>query len=568
MFSGTDFLPGWVHAAHMADYLGTEASTAVAAAATPAAAAAAARGLAVESVVMAGGSAVTVLYTNEVTCINRWLAHYVDAAGVAVLGFDTETRPSLWGARFPHQRARKAPPQAGAAAASTTAAAAAAAANACAVVQFATPSAVLVAQLGHLIVAPEVADRVTCLPPLQGDPAAAAAAAAAVDTRHAVGFLGTGAPAGLLTLLRRRDLVFVGVNVAADVALLVRSLRLPSDSAPPVVDVDRLARELGIRRTAPGMFHGLEALAHKLLGTPRWKSGALSLSNWSAAPLSARQVRYAALDAWAGVALFDFLTPLLPAPGTHTPTALARALAASVPAGAPAAATDKPDKAHTSAAARLAAQLATARTDAAAAAAAHTDAYRYLFLHDVDLLPPQRALALPWLRRRGIAVEEFSASVLSRSPFPRTRNGRLILPSAAECAAEGRSLPLLVPAYRTRYAMTAGGGSGTAAAGGGKAGSAAPAAASATAAGDEEDGAAPRPAELASSGCSSGSDGEAEGGGGRPPSPAAGGGGSGVVDAAGRSSPGPGNPGAECGDVWGAERMHVGVRVALEFLQP
>lgn len=463
------------------------------------------------------GRPVTVLYTNEAGQINRWIDANVLAPGLDAIGFDTEQRPSLWGNPSTHAKRQGLD------------AAAAAAANACAVIQLATRDAVLVAHLGHLRCAKSLASG--------GD----GKRSSQVVSHHPIGYFGTGAPKSLLALLRSGAVRLVGVNVGPDVSLLLRSLRLNMQHQPlgylqgsampthttttaviahaggsdsdsgairasssgggkmkgvrpnqcPVVDIDQFARDLGIRRSGGGSSHGLELLAHKYLGLPRWKTGALSLSNWSHAPLSPRQIRYAAMDAWAGNAVYCALREL--------------AVCTTGPPGE----TSKSGKPHTPSS-RMA--------EVGVAVSQLKEAFSYLWHHDVAMLPSHNALHKPWLARQCIEVEEYGTSPLCKSPFPRTRNGRLQVHTAAECAALGINRPLLVSTFQSRAVNNA-----------------QPAVSDAWGAGHV---AHPPPTECL------------------PPD----------VDVEADDAPAS-TPVAQSNDFWQSDRMHVGARAIIEYMQ-
>ena len=145
-------------------------------------------------------------------------------------------------------------------------------------IQLATRDAVLVYQASAAVAAP------------RGSPASGSLAALLASTTHA----------------------FVGMGIAQDFKLVAGSAARAtgggasaSAAAPPpqrLVELKKMGAERGV--VVPG---GLLGLAEALLGLPKWKSKRLQMSNWAAAPLSAAQIRYAAMDAHAGLACYDAL---------------------------------------------------------------------------------------------------------------------------------------------------------------------------------------------------------------------------------------------------------------------
>lgn len=84
-----------------------------------------------------------------------------------------------------------------------------------------------------------------------------------------------------------------------------------------VADVAEMAKTIGIAHGPTGRhIHGLQALAG-MAGVPPWKRKSLTISNWAQFPLSTNQIRYAAIDAWAGLHVYRFLTTAVPQEEQH-----------------------------------------------------------------------------------------------------------------------------------------------------------------------------------------------------------------------------------------------------------
>ena len=111
-------------------------------------------------------------------------------------------------------------------------------------------------------------------------------------------------PPALLQLMRSESVKKAGVGIDGDIKKLTRDF--PSsklfETASGIIDLSRLANE---RIIGPRCSRwGLASLCNAVLQKDLPKVQAIRLSNWEASPLSSQQVEYAALDAYAGVALY------------------------------------------------------------------------------------------------------------------------------------------------------------------------------------------------------------------------------------------------------------------------
>ncbi|MCF0253533.1 MAG: hypothetical protein HUK26_04275 [Duodenibacillus sp.] len=124
--------------------------------------------------------------------------------------------------------------------------------------------------------------------------------------------------APLAAVLESGNVVKAGCGVHADVD---GAARLIGCGAGGAVDLHALAAPLLPRR--PGRW-GLQSLAALALGRYLSKPSKVQMSHWGRLPLTARQIAYAAADAWAGRAVYLALeaaraegrTSLLPPPGS------------------------------------------------------------------------------------------------------------------------------------------------------------------------------------------------------------------------------------------------------------
>ena len=112
-------------------------------------------------------------------------------------------------------------------------------------------------------------------------------------------------PPALVELLEARHVWKLGVGIGADAERLRSDFGVQVESVFELAEAaQRLQRDDGVR--FPGLPDGakvgagLKAIA-AACGVPLAKSKKVGLSNWEARPLSAKQQRYAAQDAYAGV---------------------------------------------------------------------------------------------------------------------------------------------------------------------------------------------------------------------------------------------------------------------------
>lgn len=184
--------------------------------------------------------------------VQQWLD--VHCVGPCVLGFDTESRPSF-------RKGQNNPP---------------------AVVQLSTIDACLVAQIyvadNHFVGGKGNRVRVD-LPP--------SAQEAATDVRNSLG-----------QLLESRSILKVGVGIDDDAVDLWQYWGFEVNG--------RVELGYGAPDNRP---RGLARLLSDATGIAMQKSSSVQTSDW-AAPLSERQVQYAAADAWAGVAVYERLQEL------------------------------------------------------------------------------------------------------------------------------------------------------------------------------------------------------------------------------------------------------------------
>jgi len=115
-------------------------------------------------------------------------------------------------------------------------------------------------------------------------------------------------PASLDRVLRSPGVLKVGVGVLEDVKKIQERWPVP---VAGVVDLDELERleEWFSRCPQPHHRRSLAAFAEHYVHVPSWKQSNIAISNWEAQPLTLEQEAYAAMDAWAGAAIFEHMRP-------------------------------------------------------------------------------------------------------------------------------------------------------------------------------------------------------------------------------------------------------------------
>lgn len=109
-------------------------------------------------------------------------------------------------------------------------------------------------------------------------------------------------PDDLIDLLSDPEMFKVGVNVNNDANKLFNEFGISCESC---LDLRYLYRECDPDRKSQGL--GLKNMSMELLGMVLDKNPKVIHSNWDASELSPDQIRYAALDAFAGSLIFDVL---------------------------------------------------------------------------------------------------------------------------------------------------------------------------------------------------------------------------------------------------------------------
>lgn len=108
-------------------------------------------------------------------------------------------------------------------------------------------------------------------------------------------------PKSLISILRDENILKVGVGIKEDVLKLHRDKGLVCEG---MADIQAMAmKSLGIPASAPKL--GLKALAERFLDIELEKPKEITTSNWENFPLQLRQIEYAALDAWAGLKIYQ-----------------------------------------------------------------------------------------------------------------------------------------------------------------------------------------------------------------------------------------------------------------------
>lgn len=103
----------------------------------------------------------------------------------------------------------------------------------------------------------------------------------------------------LKTVLESKAIVKVGFGLKSDRGLLEKKLGLHIGET---VDLSHALREQGYRQAV-----GVKAAVAIVLGRRLQKSRSITTSNWSLPKLSAKQIRYAADDAYASLAVYHAL---------------------------------------------------------------------------------------------------------------------------------------------------------------------------------------------------------------------------------------------------------------------
>ena len=105
-------------------------------------------------------------------------------------------------------------------------------------------------------------------------------------------------PKSLKLVLSDKGILKVGCGIQQDASKLKRDLGLVLEE---LADVQLMAKKIdpSMRKT------GLKALAQTFLGIELHK--ATRMSNWENCPLTSKQIKYAALDAWIGLKIFQKL---------------------------------------------------------------------------------------------------------------------------------------------------------------------------------------------------------------------------------------------------------------------
>ena len=106
-------------------------------------------------------------------------------------------------------------------------------------------------------------------------------------------------PRLLVSVLRDENILKVGVGIEEDALKLRRHRGLVCEGMTDIQTM--VTRESGQK-------FGLKALAQLFLGIELEKSKKVTRSNWENLPLTLRQIEYAALDAWAGLKIYQAIT--------------------------------------------------------------------------------------------------------------------------------------------------------------------------------------------------------------------------------------------------------------------
>jgi hypothetical protein len=242
------------------------------------------------------GHRVQITYTIEGAKVDDWISTHASSNTLRLWGFDCEWRVDF--SRSPGLP-RGLPD----------------------VVQLATPTAVLVAHLAHMV--SERSRLPEQLVALMSDPAALLVGVAATeDAKMFTQYLSIsrGTPsseAAVQAPSMPASVHATGSKSSKDPeAVFARALAKATISVPGrarVIELQSLAQSAKLGRSI-----GLQTLGVSFLGTHRWKSRSLSLSNWRECPLRDAQIDYAAIDAWTGRMAFDALRDFI-IQGAHHP---------------------------------------------------------------------------------------------------------------------------------------------------------------------------------------------------------------------------------------------------------
>jgi hypothetical protein len=220
-------------------------------------------------------SSLCILYTDSLVSVEAWIVERLAEREGLFFGLDTESRPNFSGG---------------------------------------APEDPMVLQLSTL--------RHACVFQMNASKAALTEASAAAPLLYGLLFplasnatpllLGAGAPAvPLIGMGVRQDLIALekvfGFRLDGD------SLYTASKEAAKQIRRTRHPHALDLDRCKSG---GLLAIAQSLTGVAKWKSKSLQMSQWQKFPLARSRVAYAAMDAWAGAAVYHYyiINPPFPPP--------------------------------------------------------------------------------------------------------------------------------------------------------------------------------------------------------------------------------------------------------------
>ncbi|KAJ7382811.1 hypothetical protein OS493_032772 [Desmophyllum pertusum] len=111
-------------------------------------------------------------------------------------------------------------------------------------------------------------------------------------------------PKSLVSIMRDEKILKVGVGIGEDVLKLKRHRGLICKG---MADIQAMGmKSLGLAAKAPKV--GLKALAQSFVGIELIKPKRIAVSNWEDFPLTLQQIEYAAMDAWAGLRVYQEIT--------------------------------------------------------------------------------------------------------------------------------------------------------------------------------------------------------------------------------------------------------------------